>query len=85
MPKVETERVVEALLEILSRVGIPEEVLSDLGTQFNSDLMKDIGRLLSMKQLTTTSNHPMCNRLVEKFNVTLKRMLQRMCSERPKD
>ena len=27
----------------------------------------------------------MCNGLVEKFIVTLKRMIKRMCSERPKD
>lgn len=83
--KIETERVAEALLEIFSRVGVPEEVLSDLGTQFTSDLMKEVGRLLSVKQLTTTPYHPMCNGLVEKFNGTLKRMLRRMCSERPKD
>ena len=85
LPKIETERVAEALLEIFSRVGVPEEVLSDLGTQFTSDLMKEVGRLLSVKQLTTTPYHPMCNGLVEKFNGTLKRMLRRMCSERPKD
>lgn len=56
-----------------------------MGTQFTSDLMKEVGRLLSVKQLNTTPYYPMCNGLVEKFNGTLKRMLRRMCAELPKD
>jgi len=47
--------------------------------------MKEVGRLLSVKQLTTTPYHPQCNGLVERFNGTLKTMLRRMCSERPQD
>ncbi|KAJ8044259.1 hypothetical protein HOLleu_11669 [Holothuria leucospilota] len=85
LPRIETERVAEALLEIFSRIGVPEEILSDLGTQFTSDLMKEIARLLSLKQLHTSPYHPICNGLVEKFNGTLKRMLRRMCKERPRD
>jgi len=45
----------------------------------------EVGRLLSIKKLTTTPYHPQCNGLVERFNATLKTMLTRMCSERPKD
>ena len=47
--------------------------------------MKEVGRLLSMKQLTTTPYHLQCNGLVERFNGTLKTMLKRMCAEKPKD
>lgn len=47
--------------------------------------MKEVGRLLSLAQLTTTPYHPACNGLVEKFNGTLKQMLRRMAAERPKD
>jgi len=32
-------------------VGVPEEILSDRGTQLTSDMMKEEGRLLSFKQL----------------------------------
>jgi len=80
-----TTVVAEALVCIFARVGVPDEVLSDQGTQFTSALMKEVGRLLSMKQLTTTPYHPQCNGLVERFNATLKTMLKRMCSERFKD
>jgi len=46
--------------------------------------MKEVERLLSVKQLITTPYHPQCNGLVERFNTTLKNMLIGMCSERPK-
>jgi len=82
---IETERVAEALVEIFSRVGLPKEILSDRGSQFTSDLMKEICRLLSIKQLITSPYHPQCNGLVEKFNGTLKMMLKKMTSERPRD
>ena len=85
LPRIEAERVAEALLEIFSRVGIPHEILSDMGTQFTSNLMKEVSRLLSLKQLHTTPYHPICNGLVEKFNGTLKRMLRKMCCDRPRD
>lgn len=59
-------------------MGIPKEILSDMGTQFTSNVMKEVGRLLSFKQLVTTPYHPACNGLVEKFNGTLKSMLRKM-------
>ena len=84
LKNIDTESVAEALLDVYSRVGVPEEVLSDLGTQFVSACMKEVTRLLSIKRLTTTPYHPICNGLVEKFNGTLKRMLRRLCSDQPR-
>ena len=84
LKKIDSETVAEALVDIYSRVGIPREVLTDQGKQFTSDLMKAVGRLLSIKQLTTTPYHPSCNGLVERFNGTLKTMLRRVSEEQPK-
>ena len=84
LKNIDTETVAEALVDIFSRLGVPEEILSDLGTQFVSECMKDVTRLLSIKQLTTTPYHPMCNGLTEKFNGTMKSMLKRLCSEQPR-
>jgi len=64
---------------------VPKEILSDQGSQFLSSVMKEMCRLLSLKQLVTTPYHPMCNVLVEKFNGNLKTMLRHMCAEKPKD
>ena len=85
IPSIETERIAEALLEVFARVGLPEEILSDRGAQFTSDLMKEICRLISVKQLHTTPYNPRHNGLNERFNGTLKQMLRRMCQERPRD
>ncbi|PIK42051.1 hypothetical protein BSL78_21085 [Apostichopus japonicus] len=45
LPSIETTRVAEALITVFSRVGVPREVLTDQGTQFTSDLMREVGRL----------------------------------------
>ena len=45
LPKIETERVAEALLDTFSRVGFPKEILSDRGGQFTSDMMAEVCRL----------------------------------------
>ena len=84
LKNIDTETVAEALVDIFSRLGVPEEILSDLGAQFVSECMKEVARLLSIKQLTTTPYHPMCNSLTEKFNGTMKSMLKRLCSEQPR-
>jgi len=59
LKSIEAETVVEALLTVFTRVGIPEEILSDQGSQFLSSVIKDVSRLLSMNQLVTTPYHPM--------------------------
>lgn len=61
LKRIDSETEAEALVEIYSRVGIPREVPTDQGKQFTSDIMKEVGRLLSIKQLTTTPYHPTCN------------------------
>ena len=70
---------------MFSRVGIPDEMLTDCGSQFTAEVIKEVSRLLSLQQLTTTPYHPMCNALVERFHATMKQMLRRKCAERPKD
>lgn len=80
-----TVEIAEALLEMFARYGVPKEILSDRGSNFTSDLMREINRLMSIQQLLTTPYHPMCNGLVERFNGTIKHMVKKMCQERPAD
>ena len=82
---ISTQEVAEALCKIFSRVGVPSQIVSDQGTQFVSDVMKEVYRLLSIQHLTSTPYHPQCNGLVERFNGTLKSMLRKLCVERPTD
>ena len=76
--------IAEALLTVYSRVGIPAEVLTDLGPQFVSDIMKEIARLLSIRGLVSSRYHPICNGLVEKYNGLVKKVLRRLSAEQPK-
>ena len=81
LPSIETEHVAEALVEMFSRVGVPDEMLTDCGSQFTPEIMKEVARLLSLQQLTASAFHAQFNGLVERSHGTLKQMLQRMCAE----
>ena len=61
---ISTDAVAEALVNIYSWLGVPKKILSDLETQFTSNCMKGVARLLSINQLTTLLYHPACNGLV---------------------
>ena len=56
LKKITTEAVAEVLVDIYSRVGIPEEELTEQATQFMSKCMQEVSRLLSIKGLTSTPN-----------------------------
>ena len=80
---IDTETIVDELIKICSRVGLPDEILTDQGLNFTSQLMMDICHCLSVKKLRTTPYHPMCNGLVERFNGVLKTMLKKYVSKQP--
>ena len=73
------------MIEMFSQIGVPREMLTDMGSQFTSALINDVSRLISVQQWTTTLSHSKCNGLVERFNDRLKLILNRLCSEKPKD
>ena len=64
--------------EVISRHGVPREVLSDLGAAFRSSLLKDMGQILGLKKVNMTAYHPQGDGLVERFNSTLTDMLSNM-------
>ena len=80
-----TEVVVEVPLEVFSRVGFANEVLSDRGVQFTSGLMEEVSHLIKVKQPFTTPYSPKCNGLCDRVNLMLNLMLRKMCQERPCD
>ncbi|XP_076454791.1 uncharacterized protein LOC143289631 [Babylonia areolata] len=81
---VEATTVAEALWEVWTRVGVPSEILTDRGTQFMSDVMKQMERLLSIRGLATTPYHAQGNGLVERYNGVLKTALRKLTQEKPK-
>ena len=77
--------VAEELVTIISRVGVPREILTDQGTNFTSKLLKEIYRLLHVHPIRTTPYHPQCDGLVERFNRTLKSMLRKAAVKEGRD
>ena len=55
------------------------------GSQFTSEMMSEVSRLLSIQQSTTSPYHAMGNGVVENFNKTMKNMLKKVAAGRPKD
>ncbi|XP_076060384.1 uncharacterized protein LOC143036684 [Oratosquilla oratoria] len=85
LKEVDSISVAEALLTIFSRVGIPREILSDQGTQFTSQLIAELHKLLGVKPSFTTHFHPSGNDRVERLHGPLKAALRKMCTEKPRD
>ena len=85
LKSIDTTTVAEALWTMWTRVGIPQEILTDNGGQFVSGTMDEVNRLLCLKGLRTTPFHAQCNGLCERYNGTLKQMLRRLCGDRPRD
>ena len=77
------EAVADGLWEFWTRLGIPDEVLTDQGSQFTSTLMKEVNEFLLIKHKMTCPFSPQTNGLVEKFNDTLKQMIKRLALEQP--
>uniref|UniRef100_A0A3B5A4H6 Gypsy retrotransposon integrase-like protein 1 n=1 Tax=Stegastes partitus TaxID=144197 RepID=A0A3B5A4H6_9TELE len=58
--------------------GIPEELFSDQGRQYESDIIHTICQRLNIKKKRTTPYHPRGNGMVERFNRTLKEQLAKL-------
>ena len=84
LKKITTAAVAEALVDIYSRVGISKEVLTNQETQFMSECMQGVSRLLSKKGFLSMPYHLICKGLVGRWNGTLKCMLKRFCQDQPK-
>lgn len=83
--KVTAGPIAQALLQLFSRVGIPQEVLTDQGTAFLSKTLKQVYSLLGIKGIRTTPYHPQTDGLVERYNQTLKGMLRKFVAANGKD
>jgi len=67
------------------RFSMPEQLHSDQGRQFESELMAEICKILGILKTRTTPYHPQCDGLVERFNRTLLDMLATTTKDHPFD
>ena len=71
--------------EFFFRFSPPEQLHSDQGRQFESELIAEVCKLLGINKSRTTPYHPQSDRLVERFNRTLLAMLATISEEKPFD
>ena len=76
MRSCETQKVAEKLMNLISRHGVPHEILTNQGTNFTSKLLQHLYELLGIKAITTSPYHPQMDGMVKRFNGTLKLMLR---------
>lgn len=53
-----TPKIINALIQLFSRVGIPDEIFTDQGTNFTSQLMKLLHQQLGITAVKTSPYHP---------------------------
>ena len=75
IPKQERPLARRLVDEMFCRFSPPEQLHSDQGRQFESELVKEICNLLEVRKTHTTPYHLQGNGMVERFNRTLLDML----------
>ena len=86
VPSIDAPTIADLLVnEILPRHGAPRTLLSDRGSNFLSSLVREVCFLMDTKKTYTTSYHPQCDGLVERFNGTLVQSLSHYVSSSQKD
>ena len=79
--RVDNESVLEAMLEVFSRHGIPECILTDQGSVFMSRLTKSVCNTLGVNQIRTSPYHPQSDGALERWHACMKGMLKKSESD----
>ena len=82
---IDAEHIAEQLIGVFARVGVPQEILTDQGSNFTSQLLAELYRLLHVQSIRTSPYHPQTDGLVERFNQTLKSLLRKSVDKEGKD
>ena len=86
MPDQTAEAVAHILIkEVISRFGVPLQIHTDQGRNFESVLFKEVCRLLDIDKTRTTPLRPQSDGMVERFNRTLEAMLSKFVKENQRD
>lgn len=65
----------------ISRFGCPQTIITDQGTQFESQLVRQFTSLLGVKRSHTTAYHPAANGMVERFHRDFKAAIRCQASD----
>ncbi|KAJ8944277.1 hypothetical protein NQ318_009654 [Aromia moschata] len=86
LPNQEAETVAEAFIEnVIARHGVPLELHSDQGRNFELELWQEVIKILGIKKTRSTALHPQSNGMVERHNRTICHYLSKFVSENQRD
>lgn len=75
----------EALVEnVVSRFGVPMELHSDQGRNFESELLGPVMKILGINKTRTSPLHPQSDGMVERFNKTILDYLSKFVQSKPR-
>ena len=78
----EADKIVQFIHEeIITRHGVPQEILSDNGLEFANKTLKDYCEQMGIKQQFASPYHPQTNGLVERMNRTLADTITKIANE----
>ena len=73
------------VLHFISRFGMPNTLLTDQGTNFQSEFFKNLCKLLKIKKINSTIYHPETNGALERSHQTLKDFLKHFINDQQSD
>ena len=86
MPDQQAETTASKLVnEFISKFGVPLEIHSDQGRNFESQLFQEMCRVLEIKKTRSTPYRPQSNGLIERFNRTLGKMVRSFVDSNKQD
>ncbi|KAK3878764.1 hypothetical protein Pcinc_016575 [Petrolisthes cinctipes] len=77
--------VVKALLGFCTKFGLPNEIQSDRGSNFLSNLFQQTLEEFGVKHVRSSAYHPESQGALERYHQTLKNMMRKYCLEHTKD
>jgi len=75
------ETVAKCVIDFICNLGIMQQLLTDQGTDFESELISELMDLLDVHKLRTTPFRPETDGITEKMNRTIKEMLTHYLDE----
>ncbi len=77
-----SKAVATVILEIFCRLSIPDEILTDRGSNFVSTFMREVYHFLGIKHLKTSPYRPQTNGCLEKYHHTLMQMVRKSVTDK---